>query len=412
MPRPSKGARLVWRKKSIRKDGSVRSSAGWWIRDGSNLYSTGCSHGETEDAEAKLAEFIAKKLAAQEPSRRRGCHPDQVAVADVISVYLDDVAPKHAKPKETIARLAAIAAFFGHMVVSDINAKVCRGYADQSPTRPAARRQLEDLRAALIHYRDEGFVTYVPSIVLPEKPRARTRHLTRSEAARLLFAAWRMRQSWKGQASDRRTGRHVARFILVGLYTGTRSAAICGGALRPTIGCGFVDLDRGVFHRRAEGATETSKRQPPVRIPDRLLSHIRRWAATPVEIKTKGRGKSRSIGRMISHDHVVEWQGEPVRSVKKAFKTACEIAGLGWYDDAGKFQTDVTPHVLRHTAATWMMQNGAKLSDAADFLGMTEATLRTHYYQFHPDFQAEAAAAVTAKPAPSRTQGKVVRLIR
>lgn len=46
---------------------------------------------------------------------------------------------------------------------------------------------------------------------------------------------------------------------------------------------------------------------------------------------------------MIAHDYVVEWQGHPVGSVRKAFETACEIAGLGWYDEDGKFQTDVSP---------------------------------------------------------------------
>lgn len=57
----------------------------------------------------------------------------------------------------------------------------------------------------------------------------------------------------------------------------------------------------------------------------------------------------------------------------------------------------MTPHVLRHTAATWLMQNGATLSEAADYLGMTEAVLRSTYYHHHPDFQADAAARITAK---------------
>lgn len=201
-----------------------------------------------------------------------------------------------------------------------------------------------------------------------------------------------MRQSWKGQASDRRTGQHIARFILVGLYTGTRSGAICGAATRPMVGRGFVDYDRGVFFRKAEGVAETKKRQPPVRIPDRLLTHMRRWARTEVRLKYQDRGKSKTQYRMISEDYVVEWQGRQVKSIKKGFKRAVEVAGLGWYEAKivnGKaenvFVTDVTPHTLRHTAATWAMLNGASLSDAADFLGMTEKVLRDVYYHNHPD---------------------------
>jgi hypothetical protein len=35
----------------------------------------------------------------------------------------------------------------------------------------------------------------------------------------------------------------------------------------PTIRRGHVDLNRGVFYRRAIGRDETKKRQPPVRLP-------------------------------------------------------------------------------------------------------------------------------------------------
>ena len=56
---------------------------------------------------------------------------------------------------------------------------------------------------------------------------------------------------------------HVARFILVALYTGTRAGAVCGAAFERVAGAGYVDLDRGIFYRRPAGARETKKRQPP-----------------------------------------------------------------------------------------------------------------------------------------------------
>ncbi|WP_224566105.1 tyrosine-type recombinase/integrase [Mesorhizobium sp. ES1-4] len=331
-------------------------------------------------------------------------------VSDVVNVYSTEIAPDHAKPGETAARLAAVLKFFGRMTLTDINGKVCRDYAKQASTPSAARRQLEDLRAAPRYYYTEGYVTSVPAIVLPEKPVGRQRWLTRAEAARLIRAAWRMRQTWKGVASDRYTGRHVARFILTALYTGTRSGAICDAAIRPTKGRAYVDLDRGVFFRRAEGERETKKRQPPVRLPDRLLAHMRRWSRTPIFLKYEKRQKSLNLGRMISHDFVVEWEGQPIGSVRKAFRSACEAAGLGWYDAEGNFETDVTPHVLRHTAATWLMQNGTDLSLAADYLGMTEAVLRSTYYHHHPDFQTEAANRITAKAPTLREKSNVARM--
>jgi hypothetical protein len=103
----------------------------------------------------------------------------------------------------------------------------------------------------------KGLCSEVVSVVLPEKPAPRERWLARSEAARLLWAAWRARQVMRNKATHRAVGRHIARFILVGLYTGTRSSAICGAGLMPTIGRGHVDLDRGVFYRRAIGRRQT-----------------------------------------------------------------------------------------------------------------------------------------------------------
>lgn len=408
MPRTSKGARLVWREESRKKDGSLRNKAGWFIRDGSTFISAG--GGEKgrpgPENEQALSDYIADKY---QPARERGRDPDDILIADVVSVYLADVVSTHARPHETAARLDLVLDYFGERTLSEINGKLCRDYAQSRDTESAARRQLEDLRAAINHYRKEGYATAVPAIVLPDKAITRERWLTREEAARLLWAAWTMKQSWKGRPSDRRTGRHVARFILVGLYTGTRSGAICGAAVRPTPGQGFVDLDRGVFYRRAPGARETKKRQPPVRLPSRLIAHLRRWAATDLEIKTSGRGKSQNIGRKIAHDYVVEWNGRPVTSIKKAFRSACELAGLGWYEGDGeqrRFKTDITPHILRHTAATWLMQAGVDPWEASGFLGMTPEVLVNTYGHHHPDFQSEAAEKITSK----RTPKNVVRI--
>ncbi|TGQ52260.1 site-specific integrase [Mesorhizobium sp. M1C.F.Ca.ET.193.01.1.1] len=421
MSRTSKGARLVWRDESRKQDGALRSRAGWFIRDGGTFISACGGTGNRERAEKRLASYITEKY---QPVRQRGRDPATVAIVDAVSVYLTDVAPCHAKPKQTSGRMVAVMNWFGDMMIGDIHGKICRDYAKAHGGGAAARRQLEDLRAALNHYHREGYVTSTPAIVLPPKSAPRDRWLTRDEAAALLRAAWRMRQSWKGQPSDRRTGRHVARFILVALYTGTRSAAICGAAVRPTDGVGHVDLERGVFYRRAAGRLETKKRQPPVRLPDRLLAHIGRWAVTPLEIKTKGRGKSANIGRMIAHDYVVEWNGKPIQSIRKAFRSVVEAAGLGWYKDVlapdgsikREFRTDVTLHIFRHTAATWLMQQGSDPWAAAGFLGMTVDMLIQTYGHHHPDFQAEATRAIVSKARsrnlPAHDRAKSLRTIK
>ena len=147
-----------------------------------------------------------------------------------------------------------------------------------------------------------------------------------------------------------------------------------------TIGRGHVDLDRGVFYRRAIGRRQTKKRQPPVRLPPRLLAHLRRWKRLGLSRKT-----------------VIEWNGAPVQSVRKGFEAAVKAAGL---------DVDVTPHILRHTCATWLMQNGVDLWDAAGFLGMTVQQLETTYGHHHPDFQREAAEALGGQNGERNTVNK------
>jgi integrase len=145
---------------------------------------------------------------------------------------------------------------------------------------------------------------------------------------------------------------------------------VCGAALQPTPKTGWIDLDAGVFYRRAYGVRETKKRRPPVRLPDRLLAHMRRW-------------------KRLGQAYVVEWNGKPVvTGVEKAFARVCADAGLG----------DVTPHTLRHTAATWLMQRGTDAWEASDYLGMTMETLERVYAHHHPDYQRQAANNIVRKP--------------
>jgi integrase len=67
----------------------------------------------------------------------------------------------------------------------------------------------------------------------------------------------------------------------------------------------------------------------------------------------------------------------------------------------------ITPHVLRHTAATWLMQAGVDLWVAAGFLGMTVKQLEDTYGHHHPDFQDEAANALRGQHAARNTVNKM-----
>ena len=276
-----------------------RENATWIIRDGDKQIRTRCSPDDRAAAERSLGDYISDKY---KPARQRDRDPAFVPIADVLNIYMTDAAPKVASPRELGQRVVALLEFFGGRKLGEISGALCRAYAERRSSQSMARRELEDLRAAINHHRREGLCNAIVEVVLPPKAPSRQRWLTRSEAARMIWAAWRYPELQKGKETDRRSRRHVARFMLVALYTGTRSSAICGAAIRPAIGRGHVDLESGLFYRRAPGARETKKRQPTIRLPDRLLAHMRRWER---------------LG--LARTSVVEFGGGPVKSVRKAF---------------------------------------------------------------------------------------------
>src|SRR5262245_44264089 len=377
MPRRSKGARLWLQPARRDQHGRIVEQAVWVIRDGGIKRSTGFRQSDAAAAEQALAEYIAAKYRAPRISNR---DPAACKVADVVAIYAEDVAPKHARPQETAARLGRLLDFSATIALSRINRKVCDDFVRHRGRQAAARRELEDLRAAIRHHWEAGLCAALTPIVLPGRGQARERWLTRAEAARLLWAAWRLRQRWRDRPSDRPTAQHIARFILVGLYTGTRAGAFCGAALMPTIGRGHVDLEAGVFYRRATGARETKKRQPPVRLPPRLLAHLRRWQR-----------------RRLAARSVIEWNGDPVRRINKAFRSVRDAAGLG---------PDVVPHTLRHTAITWQAQLGMPMHEICGFFGITPEVFERVYGHHHPDYQANAVNALSRRPTVSRQKSR------
>jgi len=209
----------------------------------------------------------------------------------------------------------------------------------------------------------------VPVVTTPARKPPRTDYWLRRDqvAARL-----------KAARADKRS-RHLARFILIGVTTGTRPGAILRLQWLPSPSGGWFDLETRTLHRRGLGAKESRKRQPPVRIPDKLLPHLRRWRAADL---------AAGISSVI-HDG-----GRPVASIKRAWAGAAGRAGEGRYlKEQGRYKGPDGPHIVRHTAATWMMQRGVPAEEAAGYLGMTLKTLWEVYGHHHPDFQRMAAGS-------------------
>jgi hypothetical protein len=136
----------------------------------------------------------------------------------------------------------------GEKRLSEVKGSTCRAYVEwragkpwakakrstRTVTKSTARRDLQTLQAAINHYHKENTLESVPLVTLPEKSPARERWLTRSEVATLLWSALREPKA-----------RHLARFILIGIYTGTRHRGILVCVGWPTRKGGWIDVDHG-----------------------------------------------------------------------------------------------------------------------------------------------------------------------
>ena len=281
-----------------------------------------------------------------------------MTVANALAIYAEKHAPTVRAPDRIAYAIKALVPILGELPVGSINSSVCQHYAE-SRARAAGtvRKELGVLQAAINFAYSEGYLTATRKVRLPEKPAPRDRWLTRDEAARLLRTAHR---SYRGK--------HLARFILVGLYTGTRSEAILGLRFMPNTEGGWVDTEAGMMYRRAAGQAETKKRTPTIPIPRPLLAHMRRW--------------ERNGAR-----YVIEVAGQRVASVKSAWKRALAEAGID----------HCTRHDLRHTAITWAMQRGADKWHATGFFGISLDMLERVYGHHHPDYMRSAVEAMERK---------------
>lgn len=354
MPRKAQGPRLYWR----------RDKQIWIIRD------TGCPDRSTgtrerREAERALAAYIASKDTVT-GSRR----PDQITVAEILDIYAREKAPHAADPARIGYAIDALVPFWGGLSVADIKGETCRRYqksrvrvVKDGPPRPigrgTVRRELGALQAAINYAHKEGYLLNPATVTLPEKPKAKDRWLTRDEAARLIWSAYRNPKA-----------KHLARFILIGLYTGTRKEAILKLGFQPSLYGGWIDAERGLMHRMGAGERETNKKRKPIPMINRLAAHCRRWHRMGARWAVETDGQTQRLG-----------------NIKTAFGTAARNAGL----------EDVTPHTLKHTAITWAIQRGLTAEDAADYFDTTAETIRNTYYHHSPHYQQRALAILNEK---------------
>lgn len=287
-------------------------------------------------ATAEAAELVGH-IEQRKPRQR-------LTVGQIVEMYLEQ---SEAIWKEVDKHhWKAAAGTFGGLSPTDLTEGKCKVYAGTSRHKPGTvRKVLSILRAALRWAERRNIIEKAPHIWLPQAPPPKDRRLTREEAEDLRRSC---------------VMPHVRLFVEVALGTGGRSGAIL------SLQWGMVDL--GQRRIRFCGSEKQKSRAQAVPINETLLQAL-------TEAKE---------GAMT--DYVIEWAGQPVKSIKRGFREAVKRAGLG---------ADVTPHVLRHTAASWMAEAGVPMSEIAAVLGHRDSrTTERVYAKMSPEYLQKAVRAL------------------
>jgi len=265
-------------------------------------------------------------------------------VADLWPLYVKDRQTDGARPDRFKATWTGLAPHFGHRLGTAISREDCRayyqerrgdGYADST-----IKTDLELLRACL-RWR---YGATAPSIWIPPASKARDHWLTKAQARTIV---------------DLCDTPHIKLFLTIGLASGARAGAILD------LTWDRVDFDHGTIDFRPAGRIQTNKR--------RVVVPMNATAREALETAYKAR----------LSDHVVEYGGKPIQSVKKAIQRLGERAGIPF-----------SPHTLRHTCAVWMAQENVPMQKISQYLGHTSLRMTEQVYaRYSPSFMRDASAA-------------------
>ena len=146
--------------------------------------------------------------------------------------------------------------------------------------------------------------------------------------------------------------------------TRLEAAMLVAGAL------GFEPIAFDIRTRQPTKWKRVVKPQYHCAIPPRLLPRLMRAKKLEFDI-----------------GNVIQWEGKPVADIKTSFNNAASRVYL----------ENVSPHTLKHTAATWLMQSGKDPFKISDFLATSVLTLLKHYGHHNPDHQSEIAEAISER---------------
>ena len=304
---------------------------------------------DAREAQHRFAAFLIQGASIYDERQSEG---HNLTVAEALDAYYKEhVAQKCANVRRQELAIRHLKAFFGAASVASIDIPATRRYAahrqkchnrmkgpDATGISDATiRRELNVLKAAAEHCRKWKRLdaNEMPIVEMPTLEAKEASWLTKEELARVF---------------DTATG-PVRDFAMIAYYTGSRRRAI--EAMRKS----QIDLTTGTMNLQPPGAKVTKKRRPIVPIFD--------------EIKDV-------VVRLIESSKTEFLFGKP-SDMYCRFRAACQLAGLPHKSH---------PHILRHSRATHLLQDGKDIYAVAKLLGDTVATVERVYGHQSPNYLA------------------------
>lgn len=301
-------------------------------------------NGQTERYSLRTADLDEAKRRLADYSKK----PTGETVGAIVAAYLADKDKTAIRAKDLRGSWKQAEPTFGHLRPDQVTREVCRAYRDmrykQGRMPATVRKDLETVRAALNFFKKGGQSVFE----LPPQPKAKDRFLSKAEARALIKAA--------------RKVPHIRAFIVLSLTTAARQSALLELTWdRVDFRLGRISLALG------DDMDDSRKRRANVPMNRRARMYLE------------------ALHRARTSDYVIEWGGHRVLSVKKGFRAAVDRAGLD----------NVTPHILRHTAASWMAMARVDMLDISKYLGHSDMSVTIkRYAKVHPDFLKKASEAL------------------
>ena len=348
--RPSKPKYRPYSVGEYRLNWYVDQFAARWEEDGTRRR---FRLGETAEEPARSA------LHAFVRQRQRNAVEEGDTLRHLAEAYISDRREEGKQIPKMVWTWKALAPAFAPLRAPDVTREICRAYVEERRALGRAENTINTemrlLRAVLSWAARNQLITSIPYVWVPPMAPPRERHLTRTEAERLLNAAELP---------------HIRLFIMLAIATAARMQAILG------LTWDRIDFKRGLIDLRDPTLPKTHKGRAIVPMNDTARAAL---------LEAKAGALS---------EFVIEWSGGRVGNIKKAMGNALTRAGLKIKGDGA--------HLLRHSAAVWMAEGGVPMEEIAQYLGHSNTALTARVYaRFSPDYLRKAARSLNMPSARS-----------